>query len=290
MADKPDEAGGRIKSADRVLDLFEVLGVERVGLTFPELTKRLGLPKSSLHGLLTLLVSRQYLSFDDESRRYNIGVQLFDHGQAFLKQHPEAREARTAMNAVVSAVNESVQLGVLHGAEGVNLATVECSHPLRLQLAVGRHFAAYATSLGKVLLANLSDDEVRKRIGTGVLEKYTDHTIGHVDVLLEQLGHIRRRGFSLDTEEGISGVFCVAVPITNSSGQVVTGMSVTIPTSRLTADLLARALASLAGASLQISTKIGAPEALPQLQLLTDQSTARRALLATEARTWLARG
>lgn len=286
MADA-EMRGGRIKSADRVLDVFEALGPEQTGLTFPQLTKRLGLPKSSLHGLLHLLVSRQYLSFDGESRRYNIGVQLFDHGQAFLKQHPEAREARAAMTNVVSAVNESVQLGVLHGAEGVNLATVECSHPLRLQLAVGRHFAAYATSLGKVLLAHLTDEEVRRRLGSGALERFTQHTIGHVDELIAELGSIRQRGFSLDTEEGLPGIFCIAVPIANSAGQVVTGMSVTIPTSRLTADLLSRALAQLAKASLQISDKIGVRELPQQLQMLTDVGTAKQALRMTQAAHWL---
>lgn len=289
MPDIGAEAGAKIKSADRVLDLFEVLAVEPVGLSFPELVKRLNLPKSSLHGLLSVLVSRQYLAFDEESRRYNIGVQLFDHGQAFLKQHPEAREARVAMANVVAAVNESVQLGVLRGAEGVNLATVECSHPLRLQLAVGRHFAAYATSLGKVLLAHLPDEEVRARIGSGELERFTEHTFGHVDLLLEELARIRQRGFSLDTEEGIPGVFCVAVPIANSAGQVETGMSVTIPTSRLNADLLSRALASLATASLQISARIGASVMLPQIQMLTDPAQAAAALNASHAVEWLKR-
>ena len=283
------ETGAKIKSADRVLDLFEALAVEPAGLSFPELIKRLGLPKSSLHGLLSVLVSRQYLAFDEESRRYNIGVQLFDHGQAFLKQHPEAREARAAMANVVAAVNESVQLGVLRGAEGVNLATVECSHPLRLQLAVGRHFAAYATSLGKVLLAHLPEAEVRARIGTGALEQFTEHTFRTADLLFEELGRIRQRGFSLDTEEGIPGVFCVAVPIANGAGQVVTGMSVTIPTSRLNADLLSRSLASLATASLQISSRIGASTMPAQLQMLTDAGYAARALNASQAAKWLAR-
>jgi DNA-binding IclR family transcriptional regulator len=289
MPDSAVEAGAKIKSADRVLDLFEVLAVEPVGLSFSELVKRLNLPKSSLHGLLSVLVSRQYLALDEDSRRYNIGVQLFDHGQAFLKQHPEAREARAAMANVVATVNESVQLGVLRGAEGVNLATVECSHPLRLQLAVGRHFAAYATSLGKVLLAHLPDDEVRDRVGTGDLERFTEHTFGHVDRLLEELACIRQRGFGLDTEEGIPGVFCVAVPIANSAGHVETGMSVTIPTSRLNADLLSRALASLAAASLQISARIGASATPPQLRMLTDTAQAAAALNASQAVKWLKR-
>jgi DNA-binding IclR family transcriptional regulator len=280
--------GGGIKSADRVLDLFEALGREQTGLTFPQLTKRLGLPKSSLHGLLSLLVSRQYLSFDAESRRFNIGVQLFDHGQAFLKQHPEVREARAAMANVVSTINESVQLGVLHGADGVNLATVECSHPLRLQLAVGRHFAPYATSLGKVLLAHLTEEEVRLRLGSGALEQFTQHTFASVDVLVDELRRIRQRAFSLDTEEAILGIFCVAVPIASGAGQVVTGMSVTIPTSRLSSDLLSRALAQLANASLQISERIGAREPLPQLKMLTDVGVAEQALRTTQAVHWLA--
>ncbi len=268
----------------RVLDIFEVLAAEPAGLTFPEFTARLGWPKSSLHALLGALLERAYLAFDEDSRRYSIGVQLFDQGQGFLRQHPETREAREAMAAVVAAVNETCQLGLLRGAEGVNLATVECSHPLRLQLTVGRHFDAHATSLGKTLLAYLPDEEVRRRIGTGALARHTAHTFAHIDDLLVELARIRARGFSLDTEESILGVFCVGVPVFNNAGDAMTGMSVTIPTSRLNMPLLAAALSNLARASLAISTRIGARSPSPLLHRLASTGEATRLLEVPEIR------
>src|SRR5690606_12955687 len=135
-----DDKQPRIKSADRVLDVFEALTHEQYGMTFPELVSRQGVPQSSLHGLLAVLVGRKYLEFDEASRRYVFGVQLFEHGQSFLRQHGDSREARLAMEAVVAEVNETVQLGLLRGSEGVNIGTVDCTHALRLRLEVGRHF------------------------------------------------------------------------------------------------------------------------------------------------------
>lgn len=282
-----DDKQPRIKSADRVLDVFEVLTHEQHGLTFPELVSRLGVPKSSLHGLLAVLVERQYLVFDEASRRYVFGVQLFEHGQSFLRQHGDTREARLAMEAVVAEVNETVQLGLLRGSEGVNIGTVDCTHALRLRLDVGRHFPGYATSLGKVLLAHLPEAEMIEQVGHGPLQRHTEHTLGTVEKLVEELRRIRARGFSLDTEEMIPGVFCIGVPIFDSSGQARTAISVTIPTSRLSLDLASQALAALSRESVGVSARMGIVGASPTLAELASQTFAAAALMRTQAKRWL---
>ena len=282
-----DDKQPRIKSADRVLDVFEALTHEQHGLTFPELVSRLGVPKSSLHGLLAVLVERQYLVFDEGSRRYVFGVQLFEHGQSFLRQHGDSREARLAMEAVVAEVNETVQLGLLRGSEGVNIGTVDCTHALRLRLEVGRHFPGYATSLGKVLLAQLPEDEMIERARKEPLYRHTEHTLATVEELIAELRRIRERGFSLDTEEMIPGVFCIGVPIFDSSGQARTGMSVTIPTSRLNLDTGSRALAALARESIGVSSRMGVAAASPALSQLASQGSAAAALMNTRAKSWL---
>lgn len=282
-----DDKQPRIKSADRVLDVFEALTHEQHGLTFPELVSRLGVPKSSLHGLLAVLVERQYLVFDEASRRYVFGVQLFEHGQSFLRQHGDSREARLAMEAVVAEVNETVQLGLLRGSEGVNIGTVDCTHALRLRLEVGRHFPGYATSLGKVLLAHLPEAEMIGLLGKGSLQRYTEHTLTAVDDVIAELRRIRARGFSLDTEEMIPGVFCVGVPIFDSSGQARTGMSVTIPTSRLNIDIASRGLAALARESIGVSARMGVTQPSPTLAALTAPQAAAEALMKTHAKRWL---
>lgn len=290
MIDQHPQAGQeRIKSADRVLDVFEALGGEPGGLSFPDLIKRLGVPKSSLHGLLSILVNRQYLVFDEATRHYFLGVQIFEHGQSFLQHHQEAREAKATMEAIVAQVNETVQLAMLRGSESINLAKVDCAHMLRLQSEVGKHFSAHATSLGKVLLAHLPEGEVRARFGSGDLPRYTEHTFVRMDDLLAELARIRERGFSFDTEEYTSGVFCVGVPIFNHALQALTGLSVTIPTSRLTSDLLARCLANLAAGSLAISARMGARQRSPELVRLSVIENAAAALNGTQARNWIDR-
>jgi IclR family transcriptional regulator, KDG regulon repressor len=282
-----DDRQPRIKSADRVLDVFETLTHEPRGLTFQDLVSRLGVPKSSLHGLLAVLVDRQYLVFDELSRRYVFGVQLFEHGQSFLTHHGDAREARVAMEVVVAEINETVQLGLLRGIEGVNIGTVDCTHALRMRLEVGRHFPAHATSLGKVLLAHLPEPEMIQRAGQGALQRFTDTTLGSSVDLIAELQRIRNRGFSLDTEEMHPGVFCVGVPIFDSAGQARTGMSVTIPTSRLGLDISSRALAALARESIAVSRRMGVSQPSPTLAAIVSRDAAAAALLRTQAKRWL---
>jgi IclR family acetate operon transcriptional repressor len=169
----------------------------------------------------------------------------------------------------------------------VNLATVECTHPLRMHLEVGRRFAGHATSLGKALLAHLTEEDVRMRVGNGPLERFTPNTITSVDQLVLDLACVAERGFSLDTEESIPGIFCVGVPIFNTAGRAATGLSITIPTSRLSSELLAMALSHLAAGSLSISQRMGVRTPSPQLELLRDKERARRALAGTNATNWL---
>ncbi|WP_281985553.1 IclR family transcriptional regulator [Thalassorhabdomicrobium marinisediminis] len=282
-----DQDSTRIKSADRVLDVLELLGDNPAGLKFPELVEALGIPKSSLLGLLKNLVARRYLVFVEAERRYYLGVQIFELGQSFLEHHPESREAKSAMEWVVQEVNETVQLAMLLGTESVNLAKVDSGHMLRLQSVVGRHFGAHASSVGKAILSGLDDDEIQRRFGEGPFAALTPLTHRGLGPLLEDVRQIRARGFSLDVEECTQGVFCVGVPIYGRAHEVTTAMSVTIPTIRLRRELLARALSCLAEASLQVSARMGVRGRDPQLQGLTQLPVATAALQNSPAEAYL---
>jgi DNA-binding IclR family transcriptional regulator len=258
----------QVKSAGRVLDILDLLTVEPEGLTFTALQRRLGLPKSSLYELLSVLAARRYIELLADRRAYRIGVRAWEAGQAYMGQHQLAQVARPVMEGVVRALNETVQLAVLDGLENVYLAKVDCSHPVRLQSEVGRRLHAHGTGLGKALLAFLPPDELRARLEGAPLLAFTPSTITDVPRLLEELGATRERGYAIDDQEYTPGLRCVAVPIFDHLGRAVAAVSVSIPTMRGGAEALAASLQLLAAGSIEISRRLGGADPHPLLEHL----------------------
>ena len=268
------EEGRSVKSAERVLDILEEAIVAERGFTFMELTRTRNIPKSSLHALLEVLVRRQYLEMDAETRRYTLGIRALESGQAYLRNHGVIEVSRQEMEILVAEVNETAQLSRLSGCENVYLARVDSSHALRLASETGRRLHAHSTGLGKALLAQLPPDEVRARFGDGSLPVYTPTTLPTVEALLVELERTRTRGFALDNQEYSPGVFCLAVPIFGAGERAELSLSVSVPVTRASRKSLSRTLACLARTSLAISRRTTGSADQPRLVALADAATA----------------
>lgn len=280
ISSRPNQSDRQpVKSAARVLDIVEALAGEPDGLSFSDLARRLDLPKSSLHGLLATLTDRGYVGFDPERHTYLLGIRVWEHGQAYLRHRDMLQEARRAMEGIVQAINETVQLAVLDGIENVYLAKVDCSHPVRLQSEVGKRLEAHATGLGKVLLAHLPKDDLESRLIQPTLKSFTPHTITQRSRLLAELATVRSQGFGIDDQEYTPGLRCVAVPIREPGGRVATALSASIPIMRAGPEQMAAALRALATASLGVSRRLGLSDDDPRLLALrgaTAETISRR--------------
>lgn len=222
-----------VKSAQRTIALIELLTKESGGLTFPELEERTGWPRSSLYNLLRTMAEQQHLSFDAITRRYQIGIRIWEAGEAFIRKHDLATVAQPFLQRASEELNETVQLAVLDGLENIYIAKVEANHPLKLVSEIGGRLPAYATGLGKVLLAALPERELLRRLENAKLESFTARTITNVDHLLHELREVRERGYATDTGEYTPGVYCVAVPVRRAHTNVVAAMSASVPDVRV---------------------------------------------------------
>jgi DNA-binding IclR family transcriptional regulator len=263
--------GTRAKSAIRALDVLDALVKTADGATFAELQRSLGFPKSSLHELLSVLVSRGYVDLDLSSKAYMLGIRVWENGQAYLQHHTLLHEARPVMDRIVEQLNETVQLATLDGLENVYLAKVDCSHPIRLASEVGKRLFAHATGLGKAQLAYLPQEVLTQRLKGQTLPRFTANTIVDPAALMEELDAIRERGFAIDGEEYAEGLECLAVPIHDHSGRVSAAISASIPTIRATIDQESLALRLLVQGSLDISRRIGCGGDDPRLTRLLDR-------------------
>jgi DNA-binding IclR family transcriptional regulator len=237
--------------------VINLLTRHRNGATFAEICEALDMPKSSAHALLRTMVEQSYLMLDPTSRRYQVGVRLWEAGQAYLGGLNLPVVSRPYMEQARDLLGETVQMAILDGIENVYVAKVEADQRLVLQSHVGSRLPAYATGLGKVLLSGLDDEEVRSRFAGVTFERFTDRTITDIEGLIERLHVVRKNGYGTDDGEYTAGVVCVAVPVRDHTGRVAAAMSVSVPDVRSSEDTSRHHLEVLTQQAQRLSQMLG---------------------------------
>ncbi|RKR90486.1 IclR family transcriptional regulator [Micromonospora pisi] len=232
-----------VKSAGRTLDVLEALADGTGPRSLVELTRALGIPKSSLHGILRTMMKRGWVEADATGTRFGLGVRALQVGAAYLETDTVTGLLSGVLDQLASEFGETVHLGRLDGPHVVYLAKRESIHPLRLYSAIGRHLPAHATALGKVLLAERADEAV-DRLLHWPLAALTGRTITDPDTLHAELATIRSRGYAVDREENTDGIVCfaMAVPLQSPATDAI---SLSIPASRLAATTEDRVVVAL---------------------------------------------
>ncbi|RZU53433.1 IclR family transcriptional regulator [Krasilnikovia cinnamomea] len=232
-----------VKSADRTLEVLEALAASGHRRSLVDLARSLGIPKSSLHGILRTMMQRGWVEADDTGTRFGLGMRALQVGSAYLETDDTVGLLDGALDELSREFGETVHLGRLDGPEVVYLAKRESVHPLRLYSAIGRRLPAYATALGKALLAERTDEAVGGML-TWPLTALTPHTITDPAALYADLAAVRERGYAVDGEENTEGLVCfaVAVPLQRPP---VDAVSVSVPVTRLGPESGQRIVAAL---------------------------------------------
>jgi DNA-binding IclR family transcriptional regulator len=221
---------GPVKSAARVLDVLDDIAARGPG-TQLQLANRLGIPKSSLHALLRTMTARGWLDTDQTGSVYRLGIHTLTVSSAYLDGDPVLSRAASVMDEIAAATEETVHLGRLEGADVIYTAKRESTHPLRMYSAVGRRLPAYATSLGRAMLAE-QPDQVREALVPDKIEPLTPRATTDRGTLLAIIDKAQQLGYAEESEESCLGVRCfgVALPFSRSS---IDALSVAVPISRL---------------------------------------------------------
>jgi DNA-binding IclR family transcriptional regulator len=226
-----------VKSADRTLDVLEALATAPDRPTLGDLARLLGIPKSSLHGVLRTLVARGWVRTD--GTHFALGLRSLRVGAAFVETDDTVALLAPVLDDLHARFGETVHLGRLDGSDIVYLAKRESVHPLRLFSAIGRRLPAHATALGKALLAGYPDDVLADLL-PAPLPRLTPHTLAEPGRLADDLAATRDAGYAVDREENSIGIVCVAVAVPVRAGIPVDAISVSVPMARHTPDLQER--------------------------------------------------
>ncbi len=221
-----DLEGSPAIAVDRALNILEAASQRRDGLTNSELSRRLGIPKSSASYILRTLERRGYLRRDAESGRYMLGLKLMSLGGEAQAGLDLADISLPFMRALVERVGLTCHLAVLDHGEAVYIEKVEAPGFFKVNTWVGRRMYLHSTSVGKALLAWLPKDEAEKLLREQNLKKRTPKTISSMARLLTELERVREQGYGVDDEENSPGARCVAAPIFDSLGNVIAALGV----------------------------------------------------------------
>lgn len=224
-----------VKSAARVLDIFSVLVKHPDGLSLTELCEILQYPKSSTHGLLSTMLQRGYLRHGRRERTYRLGPALFELGSAYIASTSLVSDGWEVVRSTARICDETVHLAVLDGREVLYVAKEEGTNTIRMVSAVGKRFPAYATGVGKMLLANLDDDELTLFFpDSETLPQITPNTICNTSHIRHAIREARTNGYAIDLQESTPGLCCVAAPVYDAHGDICAGISISVPSIRFT--------------------------------------------------------
>ncbi|MEX1134571.1 MAG: IclR family transcriptional regulator [Acidimicrobiia bacterium] len=247
-----------VKSALRAVQVLELLAREPGGmLGLNEICATLALPKSSGHALLQTLTGASWVEHSPDGGGYSLGVKAWEVGSQYSRGASLAEVARPFMQAVRDDLDETVQLAILDGVENVYVSKVEAvNQRLVLVSNVGARLPAWATGLGKAMLAELDPSDLDERFADVEFTSFTPATISSLPQLKDAITETKERGYALDIGEYTEGVVCVAVPIKGGGGEVLAAISVSIPGVRTTPELEERIAGLLQNAATEIEARL----------------------------------
>ncbi len=216
-----------VKSADRVLDILELLSDRPEGMTISEVSAHLGFPRSSTHSLVHTLAQRGYVHFLPNGIGVRLGPRLVQLGMGVIEWLDLRMAARLPLEKLVATTHETAFLAVPeHGSLIYLDRFVDRDSDLRTDVRLGARRPAHCSSLGKSVLAALNDSSVEvfvERYGLPPTTKYS-HT--DLDSLVRDLVEVRRRGYAVDQQEAVLGVCCVGAPVRDHQDHLVAAVSV----------------------------------------------------------------
>lgn len=220
------------KPTTRVLDILQLLSRSRDGFSLTEIANLTNIPKSTITPIIRALYNRHFITVNEATGKYAIGIASFIIGSAYLRDVDILSLIQPEMKKIVAKISETCQLGILVGSEVLYLAKEDSPFPIRLISFVGKQIPAYCTAIGKALLSDCSAEKISLLYPQG-LTPITQKTVTQIEKLYRQLAEIRRTQIAIEREETSENLVCFATPL-QYNDRIIAAISVSIPTFRLT--------------------------------------------------------
>jgi IclR family transcriptional regulator, pca regulon regulatory protein len=219
-----------VQSLERGLSVIRAFDAEHRELGLSDVARATGLTRAAARRFLLTLVSLDYMSVSEG--RFSLRPRVLELGYAYLSSLSLPEIAQPHMEVLVDKVNESSSISVLDDIDIVYVARVPTRRIMSITLSVGTRLPAYATSMGRVLLADLTQDDLEERLGRIEVRPLSSRTVRDKPMLRKRLDTVRKQGYATVDQELEEGLRSLAVPICNASGSVLAALNVSVHASR----------------------------------------------------------
>jgi DNA-binding IclR family transcriptional regulator len=254
-----------VPSVSRAMMILELLAQSQRGLTLSDVSRKLGIPKSSAHVLIKTLELMGYLKNSKINGKYCFGLKLVSLSNMALENLDLREQAKPFLYQLMLRTGLTVHLAILEGAEAVIIEKIEAPGMLRLATWVGRRLDANSSGVGKALLAFAAEGTWDQRFAWRPMAKHNKNTISSPERLARELKKVREQGFAFEDEEGELGFRCIGVPLYDAANRAIAAISVAGTTSQISNDRVAKLISAVKATAHQISEHLGSnpePEVL----------------------------
>jgi IclR family pca regulon transcriptional regulator len=253
---------GQSQSLERGLAILSAFKAATPELGISELARSLGLTRSTSHRYVATLARLGYLQQNPHTRKYRLGPRVVDLGLSAINSMELREISAPHLQQLSDETGHTVNMAILDGVDIVYIERCRSSQQgqreIDLNLHVGSRLPAYCTSMGKVLLAFLPDDEQAERLGQIDFVERGPNTLTSARALAAELARVRAAGLSVNNEELAYGLRSMAVPVRGQTGEVVAAINFAVHrTAASIGDLVERLGPTLKRTSADISARIG---------------------------------
>ena len=240
-------------SLARGLAVIQAFSERKTQQTISHLSSKTGLSRAAVRRCLYTLVKLGFAGSDD-GRHFFLRPRILTLGNSYISSMPLATAAQPVLQHVSRLLHESCSIATLDGDDIVYIARVNVTRIMSIDLGVGSRLPGFCTSMGRVLLANLPEEDLEAYLGRVKFTRYTERSITSAEKLRQVLGLVKRNGFAIVDQELEVGLRSMAVPIQNPNGRVVAALNVGTHAQRVSLqNLQAKFLPHLRAAAQELS-------------------------------------
>ncbi|MGI6486702.1 MAG: IclR family transcriptional regulator [Tepidanaerobacteraceae bacterium] len=221
-----------INSTVRTLKILEYLSKTKEA-SVSEVSSYLNVNKSTAHRFLASMKHVGFVDQNSENQKYKLSLKVFEIGNRVVEGLNLREIAKPVMHELSDLTGETVNLGIIDNYDVVYIEKVLSKNTLRQDCPIGGRDKIHATALGKAMIAFKPSEYVEKYVEKKGLIKVTERTITETEAFYTELRNIRKNGYSIDSEETMIGLSCIAAPIFNNENKAIAAISISSPTNRL---------------------------------------------------------
>lgn len=214
------------KTLERSLSILQLIADRKNGITLQEIANEMDMAKSSAFVIVQTLLELNYITtIRDNDKKYCLGIETFSLGMKYVNDMSLVNQCAIYLKPIAEKYNKTAFVAVLNGTKIVYVHKYVAEKAMLASCALGTRKDAYATALGKAILAFLPREEQNRILDATQFKAYTDYTITSKEKLLDELDKTKMRGYSLDVKELENITSCCGAPIFDYHGKVIAAVS-----------------------------------------------------------------